>query len=320
MLRDARLLQATSRVVLSSALARPFDRLLAQLRSNLRHRRWSSSERASRRMRTPKPASPEVVVLLNKFISQSPRPLTLSRLLSFGHPLTSRSILSSASYALSEIPRRLTTRIRALENLPFIVGTNPYIARALEAHRTSFEWLATYPEVNSLKENADFAAQLEYLVQSHSNDIPTLAKGFVIICSIYCQPYSDIIRFQECSRYMSQTAISDFLDSAIRNRIAVRLIAEQHIALSQALGESPSCGSHDGVVNMSCLPVDMVRACSIIVNEMCEATFGAHPEVVIDGHLGSTFASVLPIDHTFTVDIRIHTRNADMYPSIFSTY
>lgn len=212
---------------------------------------------------------------MTSFGQQSSRPLTLSRLLSFGNPVTEDSILSSASYALSEIPRRLSRRIRSLENLPFIVGTNPHVSRTLEAYRTSFEWLATYPVVRSLRDNADFATQLEHLVHSHANDIPTMAKGF-----------------QECSRYMTPGAVNEFLDTAIRNRISVRLIAEQHIALSHVLSEYGAQGKHDGVVDVNCSPADMVRACSVIVSEMCEATFGASPEVVIDGHVDSTFAYV----------------------------
>ena len=42
-------------------------------------------------------------------------------------------------------------------------------------------------------------------------------------------------RFQECARYLTPEQISEFLDKAIRNRIAVRLIAEQHIAISRDL-------------------------------------------------------------------------------------
>ena len=89
---------------------------------------------------------------------------------------------------------------------------------------------------------------------------------------------------------MSSVAISTFLDSAIRNRISVRLIAELHIALSHALGNSRHFGEHDGVVNMTCSPSDMVKACSMIVSEMCEATFGKHPDVIVDGHVDATFA------------------------------
>jgi 26S proteasome regulatory subunit T1 len=83
------------------------------------------------------------------------------------------------TYAQAEIPRRLATRIRSLEALPFIVGTNPYIARILDGFRKSFLWSATYPQVKNLEENAGFAAQLESLVRDHADDIPTMAKGRV---------------------------------------------------------------------------------------------------------------------------------------------
>lgn len=127
--------------------------------------------------RAPKPTSAEVTELLSKYASSPPRPLNLSALLSFGRPVTPDSVLASVSYALSEIPRRLATRVRSLEALPFIVGMNPYVANTLNAYRESFRSLATYPLVTNLEENARFAELLEDLVQSHANDIPTMAKG-----------------------------------------------------------------------------------------------------------------------------------------------
>lgn len=134
---------------------------------------------ATRSIRVLKPPSLQLSTLLTKCLGQSPRPLTLSRLLSYGRPLSPDSLLTSAAYVLSEIPRRLARRIRALESLPFIVGTNPYVARTLETHRESFEWLATHAPARTLDENAEFTTQLELLVQRHANDIPTLAKGYV---------------------------------------------------------------------------------------------------------------------------------------------
>jgi len=132
---------------------------------------------ASRYSRTPEPAPPEVAHLLATYAQHPPRPLTLGTLLATGRPLTAESVLTSVSYAQAEIPRRLATRIRSLEALPFIVGTNPYIARILDGFRKSFLWSATYPQVKNLEENAVFAAQLESLVRDHANDIPTMAKG-----------------------------------------------------------------------------------------------------------------------------------------------
>jgi 26S proteasome regulatory subunit T1 len=127
--------------------------------------------------RTPEPAPPEVAHLLATYAQHTPRPLTLGTLLATARPLTPESVLTSVSYAQAEIPRRLATRIRSLESLPFIVGTNPYIARILDGFRKSFLWSATYPQVKNMEENAIFTAQLEVLVQDHANDLLTMAKG-----------------------------------------------------------------------------------------------------------------------------------------------
>ena len=90
---------------------------------------------------------------------------------------------------------------------------------------------------------------------------------------------------------MSSEQISNFLDSAIRNRIAVRLLAEQHIALSRDL-QNPRTNmkDHIGVVDMACSPKRMIQMCGSFVSELCEATLGASPKIVIDGEPDATFA------------------------------
>lgn len=72
----------------------------------------------------------------------------------------------------------------------------------------------------------------------------------------------------------------------------MRLIAEQHIALSRALKDPEHSSSYVGVVNMSCSPAAMVKMCGSFVAELCEATLGASPPIVIDGHADATFAYV----------------------------
>jgi 26S proteasome regulatory subunit T1 len=131
--------------------------------------------------RAPKPSSSEITDLLARYDSTPPSPLNLAQLLSFGHPVSPDSLLSSVSYALSELPRRLATRVRSLEALPFIVGTNPYVTKTLDGCRESFQWLATHPPVTNLQENEQFVEQLAYLVQKHANDVPNMAKGCVFI-------------------------------------------------------------------------------------------------------------------------------------------
>lgn len=90
---------------------------------------------------------------------------------------------------------------------------------------------------------------------------------------------------------MSTEQISEFLDSAIHNRIAVRLLAEHHIALSRDL-QSPTSSTKDhiGIVQMECSPKKMIKMCGSFVTDLCEATLGASPEIVIDGEADATFA------------------------------
>jgi 26S proteasome regulatory subunit T1 len=88
---------------------------------------------------------------------------------------------------------------------------------------------------------------------------------------------------------MTPIQISDFLDGTIRNRISVRLIAEQHIAISQAI-RSPQPPTNIGVVDLHCSPIKTIKSCESFVKELCDATLGESPSVVIDGHTDCTFA------------------------------
>jgi 26S proteasome regulatory subunit T1 len=98
---------------------------------------------------------------------------------------------------------------------------------------------------------------------------------------------------------MSSEQISNFLNAAIRNRIAVRLIAEQHIVLSHALQNPEQANADVGIVNMALSPVEMIRMCGSFVSELCEATLGAAPPIIIDGATDATFACVSPFPFPF---------------------
>ncbi|KAK7023804.1 CMGC/DYRK/DYRK2 protein kinase [Favolaschia claudopus] len=231
-------------------------------------------ERDSGVRRAHQSSSPELTHLLQRYASSPSVPLDLANLLSFGRPVTPTSVLSSVQFAIAEIPRRLAKRARSLETLPYLVGTNPYVAKTLDAYRDSFRLLTTYPAVTTVEENQKFTEQLENLVHRHTDDIPTMAKGFL-----------------ECAKYMSPTQMSNFLDGMIRNRISVRLIAEQHIAISRAL-ENAQQEVYVGIVDTQCSPSQMIRMCESYVAELCSATLGSSPSIVIDGHPETTFAYV----------------------------
>lgn len=118
--------------------------------------------------------------------------------------------------------------------------------------------------------------------------------------------------FQESRKYLPSSVITSFLNRAIRNRITLRLIAEQHLSLSSAslpslrpsLSPSSSTKAHQkdpriepsariptfnsfaptriGVLDLALSPSDMVRACAGYVGELCEATYGVAPSYRIE--------------------------------------
>lgn len=199
-----------------------------------------------------------VEYLVEDYLTRPSQRLRLSTLVSFGQPVTEQSVLDSVNYVLAEIPRRLAIRVRSMENLPFIVGMNPFMSRVLDVHATSFHRIATYPRVTTLKQNEEFTAELERLVNSHVDDVPQMAKGYELHRIKRCR-VSTLRSLQECSRYLTPEQISQFLDGVIRNKIAVRLIAEQHIALSRALQHPNLMKDHVGVINLKCCPMELIR-------------------------------------------------------------
>ena len=201
--------------------------------------------------------------------------------LSHGHPpLSAEALLSSANFTLSLLPTRLAHRLQALQTLPFIVVSNPNITQIYENYKHSLWTLLPWQEkrIVSIEEEIQFAGVMADLVQTHTNTIPTLAKGFL-----------------ESRRYVSPDTVTKFLDEHLRARIGTRLIAEQHLALhasslphahevKEAAVKGPPA-SYNGVIDTKLSPAEIIRNCEEFVAEICEMKYGVRPCVVINGQV-----------------------------------
>lgn len=167
-------------------------------------------------------ASPD---LLTHYLSLQPAPLTLRQLMAQGgkpgQALTPERLVLSAQHTHRELPIRLARRVGGFRALPFIVGSNPFISRIARLYASSFETLVKFGQIQTQEDNQRFTDVIEDLVSAHAQNIPTLARGF-----------------QESRKYMDARQISAFLDAAIHSRIAIRMIAEQHLALSATSNDS----------------------------------------------------------------------------------
>ena len=207
-------------------------------------------------------------------------------------PLAASALFSSANFTLSLLPNRLAHRIQALRNLPFIVVSNPHIAKIYNNYLHSLSTLLPYTSrlISTLEDENNFTEVMADLVQTHANTIPALARGFL-----------------ECRKYIDPAEVTRFLDEHLRARIGTRLIAEQHIALhfssqphrEKADGQGnqsdppPSApSSYIGVIDTSLRPATVIHNCGSFVSDICELKYGVRPSLVIDGQPDTSFAYV----------------------------
>lgn len=202
-------------------------------------------------------------------------------------PLSAEALFSSASFTSSLLPVRLAHRLQALRNLPFIVVSNPHITQIYNNYVHSLNILLPYQEkrITNLEDEIQFTEVMADLVQTHSNTIPILARGFL-----------------ECRRYISPAEVTKFLDEHLRTRIGTRLIAEQHIALHlSSIPHSSSNGptsphnassTYIGVIDTALRPAEIIKHCESFVSDICELKYGVRPSVIIDGETETIFAHV----------------------------
>lgn len=202
-------------------------------------------------------------------------------------PLSAEALFSSASFTSSLLPVRLAHRLQALRSLPFIVVSNPHITQIYNNYVHSLNILLPYQEkrITNLEDEIQFTEVMADLVQTHSNTIPILARGFL-----------------ECRRYISPAQVTKFLDEHLRTRIGTRLIAEQHIALHlSSIPHSSSTGlknphnassTYIGVIDTALRPAEIIKQCESFVSEICELKYGVRPSVIINGETETVFAHV----------------------------
>ncbi|CEP13135.1 hypothetical protein [Parasitella parasitica] len=211
---------------------------------------------------------------ITSFASKQVNPVTLGKLAGFGRPpLSSESLQACTQYARTELPVRLARRVRAFQSLPFIVGTNPHIKEIYSLYYDSFESLVNYALPGAPDDDVEFIEKLKDFVERHSDNIPTLARGFL-----------------ECKQYMNSQDMARFLDDMIQARIGIRLIAEQAIALMRQ--KDIQTDGLVGIIDTQIKPDQLIKSCSDFVAELCEFNYGQSPDAIIDGHTDTKFTYV----------------------------
>lgn len=157
---------------------------------------------------------------IEKLALNETRQITMRQLIQFGLNMTENKLIRSANYCRWELMVRLANRLRAFQQqLPYVVvALNPRIEKVYRLYADAFDALHSLDPITSLKQNRDFCFLLNRLLRQHLPAIPLLATGMA-----------------ECSQadLVNSHIVDKFMMDTLRTRIGRRVLAEQHVALSE---------------------------------------------------------------------------------------
>ncbi|KAF2719014.1 alpha-ketoacid dehydrogenase kinase [Polychaeton citri CBS 116435] len=256
-----------------------------RLPASLRAYAYSTLIEPSGNPSVPPPWRPSTA--LDEWVERDARPISLRQLTFFGRTLTDSRLLSSANYVRQELPTRLAHRLRNMQTLPYTALTNHHIGYVYELYYSAFERLRKVPDIRTLDDNDRFCEVIKLCLTEHLTVIPRLAMGVL-----------------EIQGSISQDECDKFMKTLLRSRISRRVIAEQHLALTETFHSpwhfpnakhSQIVAAEDdfvGEIFLKCNATEIITKCADLARDIAFKAYGPSvpvPEVVLNGHLDTTF-------------------------------
>ncbi|KAL7625544.1 putative protein kinase [Parahypoxylon ruwenzoriense] len=173
-----------------------------------------------------------------------------------------------------------------MQRLPYVVVTNPHINDVYELYYTAFDKFRRIKEIKTLEDNERLCKEVSEMLRAHLTVIPKLAMGI-----------------HECSDLMPASELDHFMNTVLRSRISRRVIAEQHLALTETFnshwfspGAKLSESEFIGEVFIKCIAKEVIDHCAKTVQELARSANGPDtrvPEIKINGHLEASFPYIL---------------------------
>ena len=172
-----------------------------------------------------------------------------------------------------------------MQKLPYVVVTNPHLSLVYELYYKSFENFRRVQEIKTVDDNDQYCKVISHNLKEHLAVIPNLIMGVL-----------------ECQDLVHPEVMDSFVHSMLRARISRRVIAEQHLALTETYNSpwhipQPSSESDFvGEVLLRCNAKDIITQVAEFTQDVARRASGVDvsiPEIKVQGHLGATFPYVL---------------------------
>lgn len=97
------------------------------------------------------------------------------------------------------VENRIAHRLRDIQQLPYVVVSNPHLSLVYELYYKAFERFRVVPEIKSLEDNDDFCDILRTTLKEHLVAIPKLAMGVL-----------------ECRDLLPPEVLDEFMNTLLR--------------------------------------------------------------------------------------------------------
>jgi len=215
---------------------------------------------------------------IQRWVQKEARPISLRQLSAFGRKLTEQRLLTSANYVRTELPIRLAHRIRDMQKLPFGVIQNENMSYTYNLYFRTFETLRKVPEIKTMKQNDDFCKVLKQVLRDNLSIVPRTVMAIL-----------------ETQGKMDTKRTDEFLTLLMKTRISRRVIAEQHLSLTETFHSIEGAANDQvGEVLSNLNAKEAVDQCASAIRAFAKAAYGDTklPEVTIQGHLDATFTYI----------------------------
>lgn len=171
-----------------------------------------------------------------------------------------------------------------MQNLPFAVLRNPHMSYVYQQYFKTFDTLRKMPEIKTLKQNDDFCQVLRQVLRDNLSIVPRVVIGIL-----------------ETNEKMSPEKIDEFLTLLLKTRISRRVIAEQHLALTETYQDPSYSPDHDaqadvvGSIVSKLNPKSVVEQCAGNLRKFLKQSYGDGvilPELTLQGHLEATITYI----------------------------
>lgn len=195
------------------------------------------------------------------------------------------SLFASANYVKNELPTRLSHRIVDMKELPYFVLTAPSIHHVYQIYIDAFSSCSQFPPITSLRQEALFCELLKKIVSDSAEVVQLVAEGL----------FQSRMISQRLGLHKNQhlhVQLQEWVEILMASRIGRRVLAEQHIALHEAVQQgndsnlpraSGDLRRNNGVVDMQCDVLQCLSHAILASKRVSTYHYGVSPEVLISG-------------------------------------